>query len=261
MSRLLALLPAMGGWPRRGPAVQGPFALPDLPPLAADEVHVWRIGLARAPSELPLLRQVLGIDELARADRFHFPKHRDQFIAGRGLMRVVLGCYLQCPPSELRFTYNLYGKPALVEAGTLRFNLAHSHGLAVCAVTRGREVGIDVERIRSQVSSDGIAERHFSARELATLRSLPAEQREEAFFHCWTRKEAYLKATGRGLSVGLDTFDVTVAPDEAAQLLEVRGQPEEAERWSLRRLDVPPGYVAAIVAEGSEWRLWCGDWP
>jgi len=256
---ILSLLPALTGWPRRGPAVQGRFALPEIPPLTADGVHIWRLPLDRAGDELQRLRHILSPDELARADRFYFANHRDHFIAGRGLLRVLLAGYRKCRPEELTFVCNEHGKPALVAEPSLRFNLSHSHGLAVCAVTHGREVGIDVERVRGAVATDDIAQRHFSPRELAAYRAFPQEERAAAFFRCWTRKEAYLKATGRGLSVSLASFDVSLTPGDAT-LLDVRDDPRARDRWTMRNVDVPSGYLAALVVAGAGGQTWCGDW-
>ncbi len=164
----------------------------------------------------------------------------------------------------MRFTYSNYGKPLVANednGNDLRFNLTHSHGLALLAVTRGRDIGIDVEYLRD-MERDGelLAERFFSPRETAALRSLPPELRREAFFHCWTRKEAYIKANGKGLSLPLDEFDVSLHPGEQAALLATQHDPDDARRWSMRSLLPADGYIAALTVEGPSWRLWCGDW-
>lgn len=234
------------------------------PPLRADDVHVWRIALAVGDTLLACLRETLGEDERKRAERFHFEKDRRHFIAGRGSMRILLAGYLARRPEEVRFAYSNYGKPRLVDtdnAGNLHFNLTHSHGLALLALTRGRDVGVDVERLRD-MERDGepLAERFFSPREVAALRSLPLELRREAFFHCWTRKEAYIKAVGKGLALPLDQFDVTLQPGEPAALLATQGDSQEARRWSMRSLQPGEGFVAALAVEGYSWNLWCGQW-
>jgi medium-chain acyl-[acyl-carrier-protein] hydrolase len=231
------------------------------PPLGADEVHVWRVPLECRPETVSHLLAGLAPDERERADRFHFDKDRRHFIAGRGALRAVLGRYLGEPPERLRFTYNVYGKPALVGGGNVRFNLTHSHGLALLAVTRGREVGVDLERVRADLAGEELAERFFSPREVAALRGLPQGQRREAFFRCWTRKEAYIKARGAGLALPLDRFDVTLRPDEPAALLATHDEPAEAGRWSLRNLAPGDGYAGALAVEGHSWRLWCGHRP
>jgi 4'-phosphopantetheinyl transferase len=132
--------------------------------------------------------------------------------------------------------------------------------VALYAVTRAREVGIDVELIRSDLKIEQIAERFFSHHEIATLRALPTELRQSAFFRCWTRKEAYIKATGKGLSLPLDQFEVSLTPGEPAALLSTQPDPNEAQRWSLRELTPAPGYAAALAVEGHGWCLACWDW-
>lgn len=247
----------------------GPLTIPPVPSwspppetleLGSGEVHVWRATLDQPTPRVQSLRRILAADEQARADRFYFEKGRVRFIVARGLLRMILGRYLDREPSQLRFDYSPYGKPALAsESGgeTLRFNVSHSHGLALYAVTRGREIGIDVEYIRADVASEQIAERFFSSREVAVLRALPVEAQAEAFFNCWTRKEAYIKARGEGLSLPLDQFDVSLVPGEPAALLSTRPDPHEASRWSLQELTPGPGYVAALAVEGRIRQLQC----
>jgi 4'-phosphopantetheinyl transferase len=229
--------------------------------LGDSEVHVWRASLERGAAALARLAGTLNPDERARADRFHFEQDRKHFLAGRGLLRTILAGYLGREPASLGFRYGPHGKPALAGPELLCFNLTHSRGLALLAVTWGRQVGVDVERVDRTVRHEEIAERFFSAREREALRSLPAELRAEAFFAGWTRKEAYLKAHGGGLSVPLDSFDVSLGPGEPALLLAIRDAPGEAGRWSLAALDPEPGYAAAVAVESHTWRLWCGRWP
>jgi len=226
--------------------------------LGSDEVHVWRAALNRAASQVQSLQRTLTADEQARAERFYFQKDRERFVVGRGLLRIILGRYLNLEPNQLRFDYSPYGKPSLapeIDGGGLRFNVSHSHELALYAVTRGREIGIDVERLRPDFASEQIAERFFSPREVAELRALPPEVQTEAFFNCWTRKEAYIKAIGEGLSHPLDQFDVSLVPGQPASLLSTRTNPSEAARWSLLALIPSPDYVAALAVEGHGWRL------
>jgi 4'-phosphopantetheinyl transferase len=233
------------------------------PALTAEDVHVWRIPLEIPDDVLSQLRGTLADDERQRADRFHFDKDRRHFTAGRGTLRLILAHYLRRRPEAIRFTYTGYGKPLLAEASAaLRFNLTHSHGLALLAVTLGREIGVDVEHIRDNLERDGelLAERFFSPREVAALRSLPIELRREAFFHCWTRKEAYIKANGKGLSLPLDQFDVTLRPGEPAALLATQHDPADAQRWTLLSLAPAEGYVGALAVEGHSWQLTCGHW-
>jgi 4'-phosphopantetheinyl transferase len=176
------------------------------------------------------------------------------------VLRAILGGYLNQGPECLSFCYNSQGKPAL-DGDAIRFNVSHSHGVALYAVTRGREVGIDIEHIRFDLAVAEIAERFFSRREVVMLRALPAEVQRQAFFLCWTRKEAYIKARGEGLSLPLDQFDVSLAPGEPAAVLGTQRDPSEASRWSLQELTPAPGYVAALAVEGHGWRLTCWQWP
>ena len=231
--------------------------------LGNDEVHVWRASLNLPASYIFPLQQTLAPDECARAERFHFQRDRDRFIVARGGLRDILSRYLNTKSDQLRFCYNSHGKPALARKanhGELGFNLAHSHELALYAITRGREVGIDLERIRSNLVDEQIAERFFSPREVVVLRGLPMYQQREAFFNCWTRKEAYVKAKGQGLSIPLDQFDVSLAPGEPAALLSTQWHPQEASRWSLQKLNPGCGYVAALAVEGHDWQVECWQW-
>jgi 4'-phosphopantetheinyl transferase len=231
--------------------------------LAPAEVHVWRGRLDLEAACLRRLEKTLSIDEQDRAGRYHFPRDRGAFIAARGMLRGILGRYLGRAPETVRFEYGPHGKPRLPrEDGQqrLRFNLTHSHGLALCAVAEGRELGIDIEHHRPELADAAIAERFFSAREVSTLRSLPPALQQPAFFACWTRKEAYLKAAGGGLTIPLNRVEVTLAPGEPAALLSTEAGPIDAKRWSLSELSPRAGYTAALVVEGRNWRLRCWEW-
>ncbi len=237
---------------------------PESLALADDEVHVWRAFLDLATEQVEDLYRSLTPDEQERAGRFRFQRDREHFIVARGVLRAILGRYLKVEPGQLHFRYSPYGKPALTgESGgeTLRFNLSHSYGLALYAVARSREIGVDLEHIRADLASERMAEQFFSAREIAALRALPANVQTEAFFNCWTRKEAYVKARGKGLSLPLHQFDVSLAPGEPATLVSTRGDPLEASRWSLQALYPGPGYAATLAVEGHSWRLRCWQWP
>jgi 4'-phosphopantetheinyl transferase len=181
------------------------------------------------------------------------------------VLRVILGGYLNRAPERLSFSYSSHGKPALAEESdrdAIRFSVSHSHGVALYAFTRGRDVGIDLERIRADLAVVEIAERFFSQQEVAMLRAFRTEEQRQAFFRCWTCKEAYIKARGEGLSLPLDRFDVALAPGgEPAAVLGTQRDPSEAARWSLLELDPGPGYVAALAVEGHGWRLTCWRWP
>nr|QEO74508.1 4'-phosphopantetheinyl transferase [uncultured bacterium] len=235
---------------------------PVQPRARRDEVHVWRTVLTKTASEVESLSGLLVADEQRRAESFRFNRDRAHFIVARGILRKILGLYVQRPPDSLRFSYTPFGKPDLDDAGnfeTLRFNLTHAGDVVLYAVTLGREIGIDVEYMRAGIDYEEIAGHFFSQREVQTLRALPPELRPRAFFNCWTRKEAYIKARGEGLSLPLDEFDVSLSPDEPAALLSAR-DPQEVARWSLRELTLAPVYVAALAVEGSDWRLRCWEY-
>lgn len=211
-------------------------------------------------AEVQQLTQTLSSDERSRAERFHFERDRRHFIVGRGLLRTILGRYLGLRSSQLQFCYGPRGKPALAETvseskAKLYFNLAHAAGLALYAVTNDREIGVDLEQIHPIADMDQIAERFFSAQESAALRALPPEQRQEAFFNCWTRKEAYLKASGEGLAQPLDQFSVSLGPGEPAKLVSIAGDFQEASRWFIQAFSPANGYVAAVAVQGQDWRL------
>ena len=232
--------------------------------LQNDEVHVWRAALDPPAGQVWGLWTLLSADERRTAERFHFQTHRSRYIIGRGLLRTILSRYLNRAPGRLRFCYGPYGKPALVEAygeEVLCFNVSHSRDLALFAVTRSRALGVDIEHVASDLAGQQLAERFFSPREVAALRTLPVHLRQEAFFTCWTRKEAYLKARGEGLMLALEQFDVSLVPGEPAALLNTQEGSQEASRWSLQDLFPGPGYVAALAVEGHEWRLTCWQWP
>ena len=215
--------------------------------LQSGEVHMWRIELEQPGSVLEKFRSVLGTDELERARRFHFDKHRNSFVVARGFLRHVLSRYFDTTPETLRFSYSEYGKPAL--EGRLHFNMSHSHRVALLAITEDRQIGVDVEHIRADFATEDIARRFFSHSEVGSFNKLLKEEQVAAFFRCWTRKEAFIKATGKGLSQPLDKFDVTLAPGVAAELLHV--DEDDASGWSMSDIDVGEHYAAALVVEGS----------
>jgi 4'-phosphopantetheinyl transferase len=225
----------------------------------AGEIHVWRVDLEQSEDVVQQFRSTLESDEIHRADRFHFEKDRRAFTVSRGFLRHVLSRYLATKPEALRFAYGPYGKPALNGEHTnssLKFNMSHSRGVGLVAVTETKELGVDVEYIRADFASEDIARRFFSPHEVAAFNALSNELRVAAFFRCWTRKEAYIKAIGRGLSQPLEGFDVTLAPDAPPALL--RADEDDASRWSLSDIDVGNDYAAALVVEGqiSEIRCW-----
>ncbi len=238
-----------------------------IPSLSDDDVHIWCAPLDLPEPDIERLAGALAADERQRAARFHFERGRRHFIAGRATLRVLLAAYLHVEPSHVALQYGRHGKPALVDAASqapatapLRFNVSHSDGLAVYAFTRGRHIGIDVERLRPIDDGERIAARFFSPAEHAQLRTVPAHQFDEAFFNCWTRKEAFVKATGEGLARSLSDFDVSLLPGEPARLTRTAPHPHEALRWTLQALDPAVGYVAALAVDARDVRLSHWHW-
>jgi 4'-phosphopantetheinyl transferase len=223
--------------------------------LNVDAVHVWFADLNRHSADD--LKQLLAADEIARADRFRFARDRNHYIVARAILRTLLAAYSGSAAHEVQFGYAEKGKPSLsaAENNLLNFNLAHSHGKVVYAFALGRALGIDLEFVREDFAGEDIADRFFSRAEIAALRNIPADLRKQAFFNCWTRKEAYIKARGEGLSMPLDAFDVSLEPGQPALFLRNHQEPGEVERWCMRALSAPDGYVAALVVEGQSWEL------
>jgi 4'-phosphopantetheinyl transferase len=229
---------------------------PTHPSLAPAEIHIWRAPLDLPAATLRHLRATLSADEQQRADRLLLAHVRDHFIAARGTLRALLARYLNTAPALLQFAYGERGKPSLAAPGDLRFNLSHSHGLALYAVARQHDLGIDLERIKPDIDYDGIARRYFAPAEYAALCALPPAEHLRAFFGCWVGKEAYLKAHGAGLWQSLDSFAVPL----------LTGGPlppttPDAPHYSLYRLTAHPDYAAAVVVAGAGWHLRCWQWP
>jgi 4'-phosphopantetheinyl transferase len=228
--------------------------------LNQNDVHVWFAHLASLRPCFESFFATLAKDEIERAERFKVASARERYVLGRGLLREILSRYCGIAAAALRFRYGTHGKPALAEAAGLLFNDSHTHGAVICAVARDCEIGIDLEHIREDVDDLGLAEQYFSAAEAAALARIPVRERQKAFLTCWTRKEAYIKARGEGLSMDLRSFEVFESVDAPVRL-RIRNDPEEACRWSLMDLDVPAGYLAALVAEGQGHRVTTRVWP
>lgn len=221
-----------------------------------NEVHIWSIPLEHT-GDLARYHVLLAPDEQARASRFYFERDAHHYTVGRATLRLILSHYRGIAPAALQFTYNEYGKPALVHAQNpdgLEFNLSHSGGQALCALTYGHAVGVDIEAMK-RLDYLQLATTVFSAHEQATLQRLPAAVQPRAFFNGWTRKEAYIKAHGKGLSMPLADFDVTLAPDDPVRLLATRPDATEATQWSLFGWSVGTTHVAALAVAGQEWQL------
>lgn len=211
--------------------------------LDQQQVHIWRAGLDVDNGRLEKLKRFLVRDELARASRFHFPKDRDRFIAGRGMLRVLLGYYLEMRPDEIRLAYGPHGKPVLSNTPThnsFNFNISHAGGMVLYAITRAGRIGIDLEQVHADFDWHEIADHFFSVGEQAMLRSLCERARHDTFFQYWTRKEAYSKATGEGLSLPLNRWQAVS---------------DHATGWTLHTFVPKPGYAAAVAVEAEGCRF------
>ena len=225
--------------------------------LAANEVHVWRVDLDALAAQAECLTALLSDEEVARATRFRFEHDRRRYTVAHAALRAILSGYLATDPWRLEFRAGTHGKPEMAKPQAMYFNLSHSGSLAIVAVTRIGEVGVDVEQHRPLLDADDIAERYFSLRERASLRRLPEELKQQAFFDGWARKEAYIKARGLGLALALDGFDVSLTPGQPAELQATGDEPSHARRWKLRELPAGDGYSAAVCVDGRGWKL-CG---
>jgi 4'-phosphopantetheinyl transferase len=230
-----------------------------LGPLTGREVHLYTVRLESSENNFARAFSWLSPDEVERADRFRFEKHRRAFVLGRAVLRALLATYLHIAPEEASFTYGPKGKPALVgtralrgSAESLRFNVSNSGDLAAYAFTLDCEIGVDIEHDRRLVEIEGIARRFFASDEVTQLMGLSEAARHEGFFNCWTRKEAYIKAVGDGLSVPLDSFQVTLQPGVPARMVELDGSNAAAEQWTLHAFTPAPEYAGAIAYEDLE---------
>lgn len=229
--------------------------------LLEQDVHIWFAPLDRTSAELKSLETLLSRDEIARAGRFAFPVDRDRYVAGRGILRRLLGSYVGPEPQNITFVYGEQGKPALANENSsgssefLAFNVAHTRSHAVFAFTRLPAIGIDLECTDREMDFTAVAQRFFSAHEVRELGSLPGAQRSEGFFLCWTRKEAYVKARGGGLQIPLDSFDVSLTPGETPRLRAADGG-----RWLLATFAHEPNCVGAVVVTQPVMEITYFDW-
>jgi len=237
------------------------WAAPTELAFKADETtHVWLYSLTASPKDLYLFKQFLTVEDTKRADRFKFAKHRNSFIVAHGKQSFILAKYINQQPQEIQFIQNKYGKP-FISNNPLFFNLSHSGNFGLLAINKEFEVGVDIEYIRPDFADLKIARRFFSDNEVKELLSLPPKQRKQGFFNCWSRKEAYIKGQGKGLSIPLHQFDVSLTPHKPVHLLATRDEPEAVKRWKLIALDTHPGYAAAVLVnrQSAVIRLWNGD--
>ena len=231
------------------PVVSWPLS-PETLPLKHHQIHLWWAVLSDFDSELPRFETLLSSTERARAQSFHFPKDREQYVIRHGLLRVLLGRYLRTPPSEIEFRYGPQGKPGIKSDDApevLYFSNSHSGHLALYAVTRACPLGVDVECLRPIPDFQDIAARFFSPRETQMLMALPMAYRTEGFFAFWTHKEAILKATGEGIAHGLTEVEMTLNERRDLEIVGMAGESQTHSEWRLRSLLPAPGYRAALA--------------
>jgi 4'-phosphopantetheinyl transferase len=231
--------------------------------LSSEHVELWCVPIHGPDSTVQTFEKVLSVEEVIRADRFLFPEHRRSFVIARGILRHLLASYAAVSPSKLRFSYGDQGKPSLGGEIPVCFNLSHSGDLGLFAFTMNRELGVDIEQHRRMVDLEQIARHFFSEGEVRDLLSLNGPVRETAFYRCWTRKEAFVKAVGEGLSIPLHNFRVALLPAQPASLVELPAKHHR--RWTMYDVSPCDGYSAAIVVEGNpihlnRWNVTQSEW-
>ena len=216
------------------------------------EVQIWGIWLTASDAALAYYRSTLSLAERHRAERFSFANLKRSYTLSRGGLRILLAHYLGCPPNEIEFICGPKGKPALRDSSRIRFNASHSGQMALYAFTLGCELGVDVEELQELDDPESIAARFFSTAEVSELLSLIPDDRGLAFFRCWTRKEAYVKAIGAGLAIPLNRFQVTLLPGAPARFVQIASDMGNASDWTLHHLELVPGYVGALAYQDSQ---------
>ncbi len=232
--------------------------------LGPDQAHVWLISMESGSADQGDLSKLLSFDEKERAGRFHFEKDRKIFITSRGALRLLLAGYTGREPASLRFVYSGHGKPSLPGPGCPNnpaFSISHSGTKILLAFSPGHPIGVDIEQMRKSPDFKALARRYFSVPESGLFLSLPEVQRPEAFYSCWVRKEAFLKAQGQGLSFGLASFEVSLRPGDEARLVRIQDDEVEAKEWTLYDLPVDSGYKAALATRARPVKLGCFYWP
>jgi 4'-phosphopantetheinyl transferase len=226
----------------------------------SNEAHVWRVLLDVTTVEFESLSGVLSADELARAERFHFERDQKCFIVARGILRMILGSYLNKHPAKICFEYSSHGKPMLAHNpgdDSICFNLSHSGAFALYAITLSKKIGIDIESIRDDVSIEQVARQFFSQNEISSLENIDINKRSELFFQYWTRKEAFLKASGEGISFTMEQCDVSLISGRVLSPVTVKDSNSEISSLYVQDLFPGNGYAAAIALEGGDWNISC----
>ncbi|MCD4747949.1 MAG: 4'-phosphopantetheinyl transferase superfamily protein [Thermoanaerobaculales bacterium] len=220
--------------------------------------HVVRLLWFRVPASGDPRPEDLGLldrEERVRAERFTVDHPRRVFVAARAALRLFLGQELGADPATLKFSFGPHGKPRLDPPEDLHFNLSHSGVTVVMALAHGVEIGIDVEELRPTVSTLRLARRFFAPSEAAAVEAEGDSERVRTFFHCWTAKEAVLKATGSGLTVPIHEVEVDPDPDRPPRVIAIGGKSEEAARWTLLRHEIPGDWIATVAIRDGESQL------
>ncbi len=220
--------------------------------LKDDEIYLWLVNLKLEKKSIEYLERTLNSDEIEKSNKFHFEKDRNSFIVARGSLRIILSKYFFVTPQEILFNYNEYGKPFLDYPKTknINFNLSHSKDLALVGVTKYGKIGVDIEHLNREIVTKDIVKNYFSKNEIVELFDLPADKQLKGFFSCWTRKEAYIKAEGKGLSIPLDSFDVTFGQDSPKiSRIDKENNPRN---WNLYNQNIDENYCAAIANYGEK---------
>jgi 4'-phosphopantetheinyl transferase len=233
---------------------------PDNLILSEEEAHVWRADLNLNEGFQNSFLNLLSADEKNRAKKFRFAKDSQNFIVARGILRLLIGKYLEINPAEVSFQYSEFGKPSIAHNNSLQFNISHSQNIALFAFTKKFNIGIDVEFVNPNIEVKEIATSFFSTNEIKNLLALPEQQQTLGFFYCWTRKEAFIKAVGEGLSFPLDKFEVSLEPNKPAKLLATDWQPKDVAKWSIYSLSPKANFVGSLVIEGLVEKVKCWSW-
>lgn len=230
------------------------------PNLQMHQAHIWSAMLSCDTQKLKIFFDLLDANEQARAKRFHFEKDRNQFIASHGILRKILSGYLNVSPEKIIFSYNEFGKPFIANQSDIQFNLSHSKNIALIGVTKNYSIGIDIEYIKQMRDIDAIAERYFSAHEYSALKQLSTEEKQLAFFNGWSRKEAFLKAHGQGLSYSLEKIEVNLLANETAKFIAIHDANENISDWELYNLEPANDFAAALAIKGHLEKIQMLQW-
>lgn len=222
--------------------------------LLDDEIHLWRVNLDISSEKIAELSNNLSLDEIARANHFKFEEHKNHFIAARGFLRQIISNYLQILSNEIVFNYSDRGKPS-IQNDNLQFNISHSQDLALYAFCHNHLIGVDLEYLRDDVEYDKIAQRFFTPAESEFISKLSLAKQKQTFFHFWTIKEAYLKATGEGLGGGLETVEIDCNADLEVQVKAIFKSGLQNNDWFFSSFIPQNDFIATVAINTDETEL------